>query len=101
MLQDGVALHDLEDLGAGLGGQLEVADVERREPGVVLQSADDGHYISEGGKQEGWITIYISRSTHFVFYICLSVRCFVKGKIGTLFCLVHIKRRSFLTSCAF
>ena len=40
-------------------------------------------------------------SSHFVFYICLSVRRFVEGKICTLFCLAHFKKRSFLTSCLF
>ena len=37
---------------------------------------------------------------HFVFYICLSVRRFVEGRIQlpkmcVLFCLVHIVKRSF------
>ena len=39
---------------------------------------------------------------HFVFYICLSLcRRQRMPKIHTLCCLVHIKKRSFLTSCVF
>ena len=41
----------------------------------------------------------------FMFYICLSVCHFAKGNvcriICTLFCLVDIKKRSFLSSCVF
>ena len=40
---------------------------------------------------------------HFVFYICLSVYCFVEGNIcwNAQFCLVHIKKRLFLISYVF
>ena len=51
MFQNGIALHDLEDLTAGLRCQFHVADVERREPGVMFQSTNDGHCISARKKQ--------------------------------------------------
>ena len=43
---------------------------------------------------------------HFVFYICLSVCRVVEGNIYRTFAhcfvrLVHVKKRSFLTSCVF
>ena len=61
VFQNGIALHDLEDLTAGLRCQFHVADVERREPGVMLQSTNDGHCISAGKKQPHWLYRYFNQ----------------------------------------
>ena len=95
--------HSYVAFNKATNGQTDTKHEKERKLQVWSLDFKNSIFAREGAFQLNSSTVHIQLSLFllFVFYICLSVCRFCMPKIRTLFCLVNIEKRSFLTSCVF